>query len=180
MLRTALTLFMAARAAAHGSGAWLDAAHVKPGLPQAGMRYISEGPPHELTMVGSDDGLIWWSLSGFCSSPEGGSPMTLIHFDFSPKGGPADLVGKWTKSPERGTTIEWPDGNAWKLTADTFDSNLVKSTLAKAETAPRSSGNPLAIVGLAAGVVVLVAGLAVRKAKPGFTALVEEEATQQA
>ena len=37
--------------------------------------------------------------------------MTSIHFDFSPKGGPADLVGKWAPAPAR--SITWPDGNAW-------------------------------------------------------------------
>ena len=30
-----------------------------------------------------------------------------LHFDFSPKGGPADLVGKWSKT---GLVIAWPDG----------------------------------------------------------------------
>ena len=49
-------------ASAHGSGAWLDTHHTKEGKDHAGVRYISESPPHVLTMVGSDDGATWWTL----------------------------------------------------------------------------------------------------------------------
>ena len=96
-----------AAVSAHGSGAWRDPNHVSLISPLAGMRYISEGPPHHLKMVGTDDGKNWWSLSGTCSSSPAG-PMTLIHFDFSPKGGPQDLTGVWQKFHDGRVTITWP------------------------------------------------------------------------
>ena len=78
-------LFKLNNVAAHGSGAWLDPAHANPSNPLAGMRYIAEAPPHVLTMVGSDDGSNWWSLKGYCDTPDEWAPMTAIHFDFSAK-----------------------------------------------------------------------------------------------
>ena len=44
-----------------------------------------------------------------------GKLMSDIHFDFSPKGGPADLIGIWF-APDR--TITWPGGNTWKKVSD--------------------------------------------------------------
>jgi hypothetical protein len=38
---------------------------------------------------------------------------------FSPKGGPADLVGVWAAAPAR--TITWPDGNAWSKAPPALD-----------------------------------------------------------
>ena len=46
------------------------------------MRYIAEGPPHVLTMIGSDDGTTWWTLTGKCE----GEGMGTLTFDFSSKG----------------------------------------------------------------------------------------------
>ena len=42
--------------------------------------------------------------------------MTEIHFDFSPKNGPRDLIGKWSDaaSSEAPLSIAWPDGNTWR------------------------------------------------------------------
>jgi hypothetical protein len=34
-----------------------------------------------------------------------------IYVDFSPKGGPKDLVGKWESTTPPG--IRWPDSNKW-------------------------------------------------------------------
>ena len=110
-----------AGASAHGSGAWADPGHTSPDNPLAGMRYISE-VQHKLTMVGTDDGSSWWSLTGYCTSPETGPPMTLIHFDFSPKGGPANLVGTWAKMEDGVITLTWPDGNAWTMVGVSADS----------------------------------------------------------
>lgn len=62
--------------------------------------------------------------------------MTRIHFDFSPKGGPADAAATWTK--ENGEVrLVWDDGNTWVLQAATFDSNMVPgvSTQTAFETA---------------------------------------------
>jgi len=101
-------------ASAHGSGAWSDPGHTKEGKDHAGVRYIAESPPHVLTMVGSDDGSSWWSLKGWCD----GDDMTNIHFDFSPKGGPKDLVGKWIRHEDSSLAICWPDGNCWTSIGD--------------------------------------------------------------
>ena len=51
--------------------------------------------------------------------------MTRIHFDFSPKGGPADAAANWTKDSDGFVSLEWDDGNTWSLQAATFDSDLV-------------------------------------------------------
>lgn len=115
--------------AAHGSGAWRDPKHADLEDSMKGMRYVAE-TGHKLSMVGTDDGINWWSIVGHCTSPEGGVPMSLVHFDFSPKGGPADLTAQWTKDPETGdVTLSWPDGNVWELLAPTFDSELVEPKL---------------------------------------------------
>jgi hypothetical protein len=45
-----------------------------------------------------------WSLVGSVNNDK-------IFVDFSPKGGPKDLEGKWESEPVPG--IRWPDGNLW-------------------------------------------------------------------
>ena len=69
--------------AGHGSGAWKDAHHYVDDSSLAGLRFISETPAHTLKVVGTDDGTTWWAIEGSCSGPG----MTVIKFDFSPKGG---------------------------------------------------------------------------------------------
>ena len=68
--------------------------------------FLAEFPAHTLKMVGNDGGDAtpggWWYLEGSCS----GDGMTEIHFDFSPKGGPADLLGAWAAAPAR-TEARW-------------------------------------------------------------------------
>jgi hypothetical protein len=54
-----------------------------------------------------------------CPADGSGKPWNLIGkvkvnnilVDFSPKGGPKDLEGKWEAEPVAG--IRWPDGNLW-------------------------------------------------------------------
>ena len=89
------------------AGIFLDPKHSAVGVSWSGVRAIAEFPPHVLQMVGSDDGSSFWHLSGSCTGPA----MTQIHFDFSAKGGPKDLVGEWKSAPTR--AIVWPDSNAW-------------------------------------------------------------------
>jgi len=124
-LRTSILFALVVDALAHGSGAWKDLKHYDESVEGGfkGMRYVSEGPPHTLTLVGSDDGLTWFSVKGWCS----GDKMTDIHFDFSPKGGPADASAKWVKRPDNSVVLEWGDGNTWELVAPTTDSNFVKA-----------------------------------------------------
>jgi hypothetical protein len=89
-------------------GVFTDPNHYAGPESWAGLRVIAEFPSSQLKMVGSDDGdvLNFWYLEGTL----GGSSRAQLHFDFSPKGGPADLVGKWSKT---GLVIAWPDGNSW-------------------------------------------------------------------
>ena len=42
-----------------------------------------------------------------------GSVDIVVSFDFSPKGGPAGLVGKLVSSSSGGYVLEWSDGNTW-------------------------------------------------------------------
>lgn len=48
-----------------------------------------------------------WTLEGRIQLPE----ATSVLIDFSPKGGPKDLLGTWVNLPQPG--ILFPDGNLW-------------------------------------------------------------------
>ena len=119
-MRAFVLLLLSKGAMAHGTGAWSDPAHLDATAAYAGMRYIQE-TEHVLTMIGSDDGLSWFKLVGYCE----GEDMTTIHFDFSPKGGPSDLSGVWAKACDGSVTITWSDGNVWNQLEPTADSELV-------------------------------------------------------
>lgn len=79
----------------------------------AGLRMVAEDPPHQLKVVGSDDGHKWWSVNGSCSGPG----MTVITLDFSAKApSVGKLVGSWASADARHARtaqISWPDSNAW-------------------------------------------------------------------
>ena len=120
----ALVLLGASRADAAISGVWKDPGHFVSDASLAGTRFIAEFPPKTLTMIGTEDGGRWWKLTGKAHG-------TNVYFDFSPKGGPANLTGVWTKdgAVER---ITWPDGNAWSNTispsADAFSTTITPSS----------------------------------------------------
>ena len=166
---TLVTLACAVNVHAHGSGAWKDPHHMNTGVPFAGMRYVSESPPHILTLVGSNDGSKWFTLKGFCT----GDDMTSIHFDFSPLGGPSELVAKWVKHSDNSVTLNFADGNSWLLTTATFDSNFVDPPPAgpgelSAESAAHSgrSAAPGLLAGGALVAVAAAAGVAFKKSRP--------------
>ena len=92
-------------------GAYLDPKHYLGPHSFAGMRFIAENPSHVLKMVGTDDGSKWWTLLGKC----GGKPMSHITFDFTSKGGPADVTGEALVNESGVAQIRWPDGNTWTL-----------------------------------------------------------------
>ena len=48
--------------------AFLDTAHYVPGTFK-GVRVFAETPHHVLQIVGSDDGVTWWYLTGDCHGP---------------------------------------------------------------------------------------------------------------
>ena len=64
---------LCARASAHGAGAWKDPNHYVDDSSVSGLRLISEGPPHHLKIVGTDNGKDWWALSGSCANGADGS-----------------------------------------------------------------------------------------------------------
>ena len=103
----------AARAVPH-HGAYTDPNHYTGPGSWAGTRFIQEGPPHVLHMLGCDDGQTWWMIKGTCSDPEHGPPMSLIKFDFSPKGGPKDLTATAKFGADGIPVLVWADGNTWK------------------------------------------------------------------
>ena len=90
-------------------GAYSDPKHYVSSDSWAGLRFIAEGPPHVLTLTGTDDGQRWFTLKGTCS----GSGMSVITFDFSPKGGPSNAVGTASVLSNGEAVITWPDGNVW-------------------------------------------------------------------
>lgn len=60
-----------------------------------------------VTIIGSDnlDGSKQWVLKAKEDAPG------VMFVDFSPKGGPSDLLGVYN---EKADAIKWPDGNSWK------------------------------------------------------------------
>jgi len=74
----------------------------------AGVRMFASFPSHgtssEISLVGSDDGRTFWTLHGEFTDESKGH----LSIDFSPKGGPKDLNGKYMNGK-----ILWPDGNKW-------------------------------------------------------------------
>ena len=148
-LVAALSSLLVASVAGHGSGAWKDPNHFDPTIPFAGTRYIAE-VTHKLTVVGTDDGKTWWTIAGYCEGPG----MTSMHFDFSPKGGPADASAVWAKDAAGKVTMTFGDGNAWELLAETSDSAGVPpaASVVAAKPAAGSSAN----VNYALGLVLAV------------------------
>lgn len=88
-------------------GFYVDPNHYKDGS-FAGTRMISDEagdvPGTALTLVGSDDGESFWTLSGAFEDKATGA----ITVDFSPKGGPSNLKGTFANG-----AITWSDGNQW-------------------------------------------------------------------
>lgn len=162
-MKSSLLLFvLLGEVDAHGSGAWRDPKHAIEGVYNAGMRYISE-TTHSLTMVGSDDGESWFSLKGFCThGPDGPNAvdgaMTRIHFDFSPKGGPASLVGIWAKYRNGTVTITWPDNNVWTQVGRSSDVQFGEYARSLAEPSARSAASSSPAL-LLVGVLLLVAAV---------------------
>ena len=79
-------------------------------------RYTDPFHPGCLRSISVDGDLV--TITG-SDSPDGRSPWVItarerdggqMLVDFSPKGGPKDLLGKYSMI---GNRIEWPDGNAW-------------------------------------------------------------------
>jgi len=88
-------------------GFYADPNHYQSGS-FAGTRMISDKQGDTagdvLTLVGSDDGTQFWTLTGHWTDKAAGK----ISVDFSPKGGPSDLQGTFSDSK-----ITWQDGNHW-------------------------------------------------------------------
>lgn len=88
-------------------GFYVDPNHHRAGS-FAGTRFISDelglSRSTTLTLVGSDDGLAFWTLSGAWTDQAAG----VLTVDFSPKGGPSNLTGVWSAG-----VITWQDRNRW-------------------------------------------------------------------
>ena len=57
--------------------------------------------PMAFTLNGTDDGVNYFTLNGFIVNKQ-----CQIMVDFSPKGGPTDILGNYQNE-----NIVWPDGN---------------------------------------------------------------------
>jgi hypothetical protein len=130
-----------------------------------GVRIISEWPAKVWTIIGSDDGnpFHFWNVTG--NSIDTGDRLSEIHFDFSPKGGPADLVGKWDPVAR---TITWPDGNVWSPLSDSVWSPTSSAAVAAAATVTEPGGTsqvPTPVL-VAAVLSVVAAAFAAGRRKP--------------
>lgn len=88
-------------------GFYTDPAHYISGT-WAGTRMMSNTVGEEctetVTVIGSDDGFTFWTLSGAFTDLETGT----LEIDFSPKGGPSNLAATAFDS-----NLTFSDGNAW-------------------------------------------------------------------
>jgi hypothetical protein len=92
-------------------GCFTDAGHFDAhNLSWAGTRFISNlcgsEPGDDIVLVGSDDGETVWTLKGKYSDRSKGE----LSIDFSPKGGPPTLKGRFSHAKGR---LTWEDGNFW-------------------------------------------------------------------
>jgi len=97
-------------------------------------RFAREGA-RGLRLVGSDDGIRFWTLSGSVLEDARGDGQLRVVVDFSPKGGPKDLPGAWD-----GERIKWADGNRWSRDAPACAIDAVRRVqqAAPADAAPAS------------------------------------------
>merc|ERR1712166_390430 len=83
----------------------------------AGTRMISdnfaEKTTRRITLIGSDDGVNFWTLFGHWINPAEGK----MEVDFSPKGGPSSLKGTFTSATDGSGKITWSDANVWNRAA---------------------------------------------------------------
>jgi hypothetical protein len=147
-------------------GAYADPKHYAGPSSWAGLRFIQEGPAHILSLVGTDDGENWWTVQGSCSNPPDGPRMSVIKFDFSPKGGPKDLTGRAVRHDNGTAQIVWPDGNAWTLVPDP---SLLPPSTGNWQVAgvPSSANTGFVALGVAigAGLAMVCAALRERQQK---------------
>ena len=68
---------------------------------------LGDATSDTITLLGSDDGTNFWQLSGKWADKANGD----MEIDFSPKGGPAGLKGKFICDPD--CKITWQDKNIW-------------------------------------------------------------------
>mmetsp|Transcript_34985 Transcript_34985/g.99157 ORF Transcript_34985/g.99157 Transcript_34985/m.99157 type:complete len:151 (-) Transcript_34985:484-936(-) len=109
-------------------GFYTDPNHYEAGS-WAGTRMISalqgDAPSSTITLIGSDDGVAFWTLTGSWADEVQGKLVV----DFSPKGGPHDLNGTFSCYITAGLAesgsiagqdcrITWQDGNFWSKLAD--------------------------------------------------------------
>ena len=95
-------------------GEYIDPNHYVPGSGNfAGTRMISdnfsENMTERITVIGTDDGVEFWTLFGNWVDISAGE----LSVDFSPKGGPLDLSGIFTAQADGTGEISWTDGNVW-------------------------------------------------------------------
>lgn len=89
-------------------GYFRDPNHYKEGT-FAGSRFVTsetgDKESNDITLIGSDDGTSFWTIHGTAAQGR-----CKINVDFSPKGGPAELAGKYEPNT---LAIVWADGNYW-------------------------------------------------------------------
>jgi len=93
-------------------GYFRDRKHYKEGT-FAGSRFVTsrtgDKEGKDITLIGTDDGTTFWTFHG-----EAAQALCAINVDFSPKGGPAKLSGKYGHLGQTpNIAIDWSDGNYW-------------------------------------------------------------------
>ena len=95
-------------------GEYTDPEHYVDGASSfAGTRMVSDNfedkTTSRITLVGSDDGVEFWTLFGEWIDPAAGK----LVIDFSPKGGPKDFPGTFAAQTDGSAEITFEDGNKW-------------------------------------------------------------------
>ena len=119
------------RQGAHG----LTAAARRRHAPHLSRHVRREWPlsPKDFRVLGSDDGLHFWTLHGEWTGEAGSASASLV-VDVAPIGGPRNLPGVWF-----GDRIAWQDGNEWTVSAPPC---AVRALAAGAAAAAHESQQP--------------------------------------
>jgi len=100
-------------------GVYLDPNH--PDGVKVVSNYFGSKKSNYVTVIGSDDGLFFYTLAGETDGDNG-----RLVVDFSPKGGPSDFYGQFEEDKN---AIIWQDGNMWQRTMPSNSTDILNKII---------------------------------------------------